>query len=76
MMNGQMSVMDFVNRPNVGHEIADMGDVLPDPEDYGDQEVWALKMKKKRRQQLLKQMLMDAGYDDLAKMTSVSEEQV
>ncbi len=44
----------------------------PDPTD--DITTYTLQMKKKRHQMMLKKMLKDAGYGDLAAMTSIGKD--
>ena len=50
---------------------ADMEQVDEDPQ---TRQVMALHLKKKRHQMMLKQMLTDSGYGDLAKMVNVGKE--
>lgn len=70
-------VMDYVNSDPTEQSNVRLGmnDAMPDMAEHEDpEEFWKLKLKKKRRQQMLKQMMVDAGYEDLAKMTNISEE--
>jgi hypothetical protein len=60
----------------VGQSNVQMGmdESMPDMAEHGeDPQMWELKVKKKRRQQMLRQMLVDAGYGDLAQMTNITQ---
>lgn len=46
----------------------------PPPED--DPRYLMFKMRRKRQNALLKQMLVDAGYGDLAKMSAISRDEI
>lgn len=48
-----------------------MPDVQEEPADREDQHL-RLKIKKRQQAQLIKQMLQDAGYEELARNTSVA----
>lgn len=48
--------------------------VADDPED--SQRIWALQLKRKRHQMMLKQMLENSGHSDLAKMVNIRRETV
>lgn len=64
------SIMDLVK----DKRRADMEAPLPDADfDPGTGTEWQLELKKKRRSLLMKKMLADAGYNDLAKMVSIKE---
>lgn len=47
-------------------------DLNIEPEAREDEQYMRLKLKKKRQNHLLKQMLEDGGYKDLARMTTIS----
>ncbi len=47
----------------------DMSEVAPE----GDAGGWEISLKKKRRATVMKQMLEDAGYGELAKMINIHE---
>lgn len=53
-------------------ETANAADRMP----ASDQFMFRLAMKKKRQQQMLKQMLEDAGYSDLARMATIRRENI
>lgn len=47
--------------------------IVDDVPSHGDERYLALKLKKKHQMLMLKKMLAEAGYDDLAKMTTISK---
>lgn len=55
--------------PEGGYE---RSDDVSDPE---TRQYVTMKMKKKRQQMMLKQMLTDSGYGDLSKMVSIGKEE-
>lgn len=59
----------------LGRGVEDQGDepMLDEPAMHGDEKILQLKLKKKNQINMLKRMLADAGYGDLAKMTTISK---
>ena len=51
---------------------------VPDIDLYDEDtpEAYRLAIRKKRQAQLIKQMMQDAGYDDLARMTTIKKEKM
>jgi hypothetical protein len=58
--------------PSAEPDVDLMGDTEREPSDPA--EVLRLRLKRRYKMQLIKKILQDAGYDDLAKMTTVKSE--
>ena len=50
--------------------------MLDDVPSHGDDRYMMLKLKKKHQMALLKKMLSEAGYDDIAKMATISKREL
>lgn len=75
-MNGVLDKLRDVQRRLFGQTAPAELDAAPEAAEYDPAEgpTFAMGLKKKRRTAMLKQMLANEGYSDLAKMISIKEQ--
>lgn len=63
-----------LERPRASEHGAHLDDFMQ--QTMGPNEVYGLEVKKRYRNRMIKQMLKDAGYDELASMIKVTSERI